>query len=241
MPQVKKKSFIQKNGLVAVWSMAGFVAMGYIGFLATGTGNQRSNSPMVAQSNILNSPVSTPVRQEVAALRAHVQELTNREQKLSQKLLNLEEALGPNTASLPDQASENNAENKVVNPPAPKPTQNVSINVLPLTAEDNVMQLTVDPQTNNYGIDLASARSIDSLERHWNSLKKSNPALLKGLKAHFIYKGTTELPLYSLIAGPFERKSAAVSHCQKMSNANIECQETNYQSGGLGKITTAGR
>ncbi len=244
MPQVKKKSFIQKNGLVAVWSMAGFVAMGYIGFLATGTGSQRSNSTMVAQANLANSSATTPVQQEVAALRAHVQELTSREKKLSRKLSNLEEALGPNTAALPSQTTEfgrgNSAPNTNMPSPARMPTKKVTINVLPLTADDNVMQLSTDPQAQSYGIDLASARSIDSLERHWKNLRKSNPALLKGLKAHFVDKGTADLPLYSLIAGPFERMSAAVSHCKKMSNANIDCQETNFQSG-MGRITTAGR
>ena len=245
MPQVKKKSFIQKNGLVAVWSMAGFVAMGYIGFLATGTGSQRSNSTMVAQANLANSSVATPVQQQVAALRAHVEELTNREKKLSRKLSNLEEALGPNTAALPSPSSgisqRNSAQKTNMPSSTGMPSKKVTINVLPLTADDNVMQLTTDPQSKSYGIDLASARSIDSLERHWKNLKKSNPALLKGLKAHFVDKGTTDLPLYSLIAGPFERMSAAVSHCKKMSNANIDCQETNFQSGGMGKIKTAGR
>ncbi len=244
MPQVKKKSFIQKNGLVAVWSMAGFVAMGYIGFLATGTGSQRSNSTMIAQSNMTGSSVRTPVQQEVAALRAHVQELTSREKKLSRKLSNLEEALGPSTAALPGQPAgfglENDGQNSNASYPAAKPSQKVTINVLPLTADDNVMQLSADPQSKSYGVDLASARSIDSLERHWRNLKKSNPGLLKGLKAHFADKGTADLPLYTLIAGPFERMSAAVSHCKKMSIANIDCQETNFQSG-MGRITTAGR
>ena len=239
MPQQKKKSFIQKNGLVAVWSMAGFVAMGYIGFLATGTGNQHSTSSMVAQSGIAKSSMITPVQQEVAALRAHVQELTNREEKLARKLSNIEEALGPNTAALPDQPS--GSGKPKAQPSVAKSGNKVSINVLPLTADDDVMQLSADPQSKSYGIDLASARSLDSLERHWKNLKKSNPALLKGLKPHFVETGTTELPLYSLIAGPFERKSAAVTHCKKLSNANIDCQETNYQSGGMGKITTAGR
>ncbi|MCP4932934.1 MAG: SPOR domain-containing protein [bacterium] len=242
---MKKKSFIQKNGLVAVWSMAGFIAMGYIGFLATGTGSQRSNSTMVAQRNLANSPVATPVQQEVAVLRAHVKELTSREKKLSRKLSNLEEALGPNTAALPSQSTEFDLRNSAKNINSlssnGKPSKKVTINVLPLTVDDNVMQLSAGPQTKSYGIDLASARSIDSLERHWRNLKKSNPALLKGLKAHFVDKGTTDLPLYSLIAGPFERMSVAVGHCKKMSNANIDCQETNFQHGGKLKITTAER
>ena len=214
--------------------------MGYIGFLATGTGNQRSNSTIVAQSNLTNSSVSTPVQQEVAALRAHVKELTNRAQKLSRKLSNIEEALGPNTAALPDQSTGFGTGNN--NPAAKmKPSRKVSINMLPLTADDNVMQLSKDPQSKSYGIDLASARSIQSLERHWNNLKKNNPALLKGLKPHFVDKGSQGLPLYSLIAGPFAKMSAAVSHCKKLSSVNIDCQETNFQSGGMGKITTAGK
>ena len=219
--------------------------MGYIGFLATGTGNQRTDSTMIAQNQPAKATMGLAMQQEVAALRAHVQELTSREKNLSKKLSNIEEALGPNTAALPEQDTgfklrENNP-SAPMQPPISKATKNVSVNVLPLTPDDKIFQLSDKTAEKTYGIDLASARSIDSLERHWKNLKKSNPALLKGLKAHFIDKGTADLPLFTLVAGPFERKSAAATHCKMFSNANIDCQETHFQTGSMEKITTAGK
>lgn len=245
MPQVKKKSFIQKNGLIAVWTMAGFMAMGYIGFLATGTGGQRSDNTLVAQNGATTSAKISPVQQEVAALRAHVLELTNREKKLARKLSNIEEALGPNTAALPDEPSGYGIDEEVpvanATDTLSKPSQKVSINVLPLTQDDKVTQFSGSDLTDNYGVDLASARSIDSLKRHWDYLKKTNTVLLKGLKPHYIDKGTTELPLFSLVVGPFNRMSDARSHCSELSKASIDCQETHYQVGSMEKIHTAGR
>jgi hypothetical protein len=243
MPQVKKKSFIQKNGLIAVWTMAGFMAMGYIGFLATGTDSGQSEGTVVAQ--IGTTPAISPVQQEVAALRAHVQALTNREKTLSKKLSNIEEALGPNTAALPEQPSGYgiDEEQPQANTPSPlsNSNKNVSVNVLPLTQDDKLTEFSGAELPESYGIDLASARSIESLKRHWNYLKKTNTGLLKGLKPHFIDKGTSELPLFSLVVGPFDRMSDARGHCEKLSKANIECQETRFQADSIEKIYTAGR
>ncbi len=245
MPQVKKKSFIQKNGLIAVWAMAGFVAMGYIGFLATGNNSLSSDSTLVAQNG--STPSRTPVstsNSEVAELRARVQDLTNREKTLSRKLSNIEEALGPNTAALPDKPTGYGIDEVARAKPKSadlETTRTVSINVLPLTQDDKINELINNDQLNRYGVDLASARSIDSLQRHWIYLKKKSPKLFKGLKPQFIDKGTPDLPLFSLIVGPFERMSDARNRCKALSKANVDCQETHYQVGSMQKIKTAGR
>jgi hypothetical protein len=244
MPQVKKKSFIQKNGLIAVWSMAGFMAMGYIGFLATGSGTNSSIGTVVAQNGSTPSTAArSPVQQEIAALRAHVAELTNREQATSRKLSMIEEALGPNTAALPGPKSGYGIDEVApgtdsIETPF-KSTAKVSVNVLPLTANDKITELSGSNQSDSYGVDLASARSISSLKRHWSYLQKKEPDLLRGLKPHFIDKGTSDLPLFSLVVGPFNRMSDASSHCLSLSKANIECQETRFQMGSMEKIHTA--
>ncbi len=240
MPQLKKKSFIQKNGLIAVWSMAGFMAMGYIGFLATGSGTGNSGGALVAQNRSLpDKGAIEPVQQKIAALSARVEELTNREKTTSKKLSIIEEALIP-TASLPDKPAQTAV--KAVRPSErPVPRAPVSVNVLPLTENDKITELSVDPSPETFGVDLASARSIESLKRHWDYLRKSRPALVKGLKPHFIDKGTADLPLYSLVLGPFRQMSEARASCNALLRARIECQETSLQVPSLNKIHTADR
>jgi len=108
MTKLKKKSFIQKNGLIAVWAMAGFIAMGYISFLVTGAGD--SARPGLADSSGSTATgagqgKSAGVSKQVAALQAHVAELKSREVKLAQKLSRLEQTLGPITASIPNKAA----------------------------------------------------------------------------------------------------------------------------------------
>ncbi len=252
MPQVKKKSFIQKNGLIAVWTMAGFMAMGYIGFLATTIDSPRTGGPVAGLDRPSLPPgAASSVQQEVAALRANVKELRQREKQLTRKLTNIEEALGPATASLPQnpqkasgslsqKASRQTAGIAAVTPEKAVAASPVSINVLPLTAEDKVINLSGMNKVENYGVDLATARSVSALKQHWNRLQQQNGDLFRGLKPLYIDKGSSDLPLFSLVAGPFNGLSDAQSYCEKLARARIDCQETGYPGSFPQKIHTAG-
>ena len=170
MPQVKKKSFIQKNGLIAVWTMAGFMAMGYIGFLATGNGSLDTRQPLVVQNEIPFSAAQvSPVLKEVAALTAKVEDLTSREQKLSKQVTYLKDAFGVETSSLPDekekpvekttQKIEKTIEKTPKKTPklvvaaapkiviTPKPYEKVTIKLVPLTQEDKLSGFSSDSST----------------------------------------------------------------------------------------------
>ncbi len=213
--------------------------MGYIGFLVTGSGGQNSGGTLVAQNKPVSAMASiSPVQQELATLRAHVKETAS-------KLAVIEEALGPNTAALPNQKSGYGKDQQMPRAAAltlpSKASDKVSVNVLPLTENDKITELSGDDPTESYGVDLASARSIDSLKRHWTYLKKTRPELFKGQKPHFVDKSTADLPLFTLVVGPFDRMSDARNQCAKLTSANIECQETQFQVGSMEKIHTAGR
>jgi len=226
--------------------MAGFMAMGYIGFLATGTGTNSTNGPIVAQqgANPTTGTAVSPVQQRLASLTARVEELANREKTTSKKLTEFEEAFRPTAAlsdPLPGSRVDDNAVVGNALPSGGKSSANVSVNVLPLTENDKITEFDGAGQLENYGIDLASALSVETLKRHWSNLKKSNPSLIKGLKPHFLDKGTAEAPLYLLVVGPFDRMSDARGRCAALSKANIECQETRYQDGSMENIHTAGR
>lgn len=222
MPQIKRKSFIQKNGLIAVWSVAGFMAMGYIGILAIGRGSDPSQMQQVA-SNAAVIAIS-PVERQLAALNDNIKKLANKTDKTSKELSLIKEAFGPSTASLPD-----------------KQPATVSVNVLPLTENDKIAVLSGDDSDKTHGIELAQARSIESLKRLWQKLQKADSSLFSGLKPHYIDHGTRELPLYSLVLGPFPLASQARGRCEQLSKAGIECHETSYRAVPNIKIQTAGK
>ncbi len=242
MPQIKKKSFVQKNGLIAVWSMAGFMAMGYIGFLATGSNSQQPQNGQLATAEA--SSIS-PVAQQLATLSATMKKLANKTESTSRELSLIKEAFGPNTASLPDAKpveKEKKAKAQLAANVSPETLPaKVSINVLPLTENDKVAVLSGTDPSESYGIDLAQARSIGSLERHWKRLEKTNNPLFSGLKPHYINRGSAELPVYSLILGPFDLKSKAQNRCEQLAKISIECDETHYRAEPFEKIQTAGK
>jgi len=242
MPQIKKKSFVQKNGLIAVWSMAGFMAMGYIGFLATGSDTQQPQKPQLAAAGAITT---SPVERQLAALSANMKKLANKTETTSRELSLIKEAFGPNTASLPDTKpveKEKRAKARLaVNASPSRLPAKISVNVLPLTENDKVAVLSGTDPSETYGIDLAQANSISSLERHWQGLKKTDNKLFAGLKPHYINRGTTDIPVYSLILGPFDLKSEAQNHCEKLAKLSIECEETHYRAATFEKIQTAGK
>jgi len=98
MPRVKKKSFIQKNGLIAIWAMAGFIAIGYIGFLAVGVDPITGKSSMATKG--IGPGGSNAHQRQVAALASQVNKLNRKEARLAHKLRNLERSLGPMTSSI---------------------------------------------------------------------------------------------------------------------------------------------
>jgi len=118
-------------------------------------------------------------------------------------------------------------------------SKNVTIKVLPLTQDDTITEFTGSSPLENFGIDLASARSVDSLERHWDYLSRSNPELLDGVKPHYVGKGTAELPLFTLVAGPFKRMADARILCKKLAKENIDCHETRYNDKEMQNLHTA--
>jgi len=97
MPRIEKKSFIQKNGLIAIWAMAGFIAMGYIGFLVVGV-EPAANRARLAAS--LPAGHDQNLHNQVAALNAKIDRIKHNELKLAHKLNNIEQSLGPMTASI---------------------------------------------------------------------------------------------------------------------------------------------
>ncbi len=243
MPKVKKKSFIQKNGLIAVWSIAGFMAMGYIGFLASGTGTDKNGAIRVARTpDTKTDALPAPVQKKIAALSARVEALTNREKSTLRKLSVIEEALRP-TAALPDQKpSPDTASPEAIQPVTSTIAKaNVSVHVLPLTENDRIIGFSDDNRQGSFGLNLASARSISSLKRHWSELKKSQPKLFQGLEPHYLDKSSQDLPLYELVVGSFERINEARSYCRTLSAQSIECQETSLPQGRFDKIHTAGK
>jgi len=242
MPQIKKKSFVQKNGLIAVWSMAGFMAMGYIGFLATGSNSPQSKNLQLATAGASST---NPVEQQLATLNATMKKLANKTETTSRELSLIKEAFGPNTASLPNAESvekEKKAKALLTAKASPENlSAKVSINVLPLTESDKVAVLSGTDPSESYGIDLAQARSVGSLKRYWKKLEKTNNSLFSGLKPRYINRGTAELPVYSLILGPFDLKSKAQNRCQQLAKISIECDETHYRAEPFENIQTAGK
>ncbi len=253
MPQIKKKSFVQKNGLIAVWSMAGFMAMGYIGFLATGSDTRQPQNAQLATAGTITT---SPVERQLAALsanmkkianttNANIEKLANKTETTSRELSLIKEALGPNTASLPDTkpvekervAQKQLAADRQATGLPPK----ISVNVLPLTENDKVAVLAGTDPSETYGITLARANSISSLERHWRGLGKDEKKLLTGLKPHYINRGTTAEPLYFLILGPFDLKRDAQNRCGEFAKLRVECGETQYRATPYEKIQTAGK
>ena len=247
MPQTRRKSFIQRNGLIAVWSVAGFMAMGYIGFLATGMASRHDGGTELASQD--TSPPVSPVAQQLAALNANVRALANKAETTSRELTKIKEAFAP-TAALPDEKTGAEAETStrpehlplIASKTAPDRRlagTKVSVSVLPLTENDRVAALSTTMPGETYGIDLAQARSVDSLEHHWEKLKRAHPALFSGLTAHYIDRGSKDLPLYSLIVGSFDLMSAAHVRCAQFSRADIECEVTRYRAGPFARFHTA--
>lgn len=243
MSQVKKKSFIQKNGLIAVWSMAGLIASGYIAFLFMGNPGHDSSVGKIANA-ITNSSIgrtSTPVQQEVASLRAHVSELKDREEKLAKKISKIEQSLGPITASISDNTTGYGIddENAPVFVDRDK-TANVAVKILPLLQDDSVGELFSETSSQSYGISLASARSVDALERHWDYLRKTAGTSFNDVQPRYVRRGSPTLPVFELIAGPFERMSEARARCDQLTRLNIDCASTRVDNSFPSEFQNAG-
>ena len=239
MAQIKKKSFVQKNGLIAVWSMAGFMAMGYIGFLAVGSNGSPTSNPQLAQAGGTTLKVN-PVEQQLAALNENMKKLASKTESTSREISILKEAFNP-TAALPDsprkqpQAQAQNEANRADN----VKTAKVSVSVLPLTENDSIDLLSGLDAGESYGVDVAQGLSIATLERYWK--KQQGNALFSGLTPHYINRSSDDQVMYSLVLGPFQLKSAARKLCQQLGELSMECETTHYRAGPSEKIQTAGK
>jgi hypothetical protein len=249
MPHVKKKSFIQKNGLIAVWAMAGFIALGYIGFLVTGADQYASGVKMAGAGG-------GHVGRQVAALKANVDSLNKKEAKLARKLSNLEQSLGPVTASLPAEPTGygiDEVTSPSISPQAVMASKekaatmlmranngSVSIKIAPLAQEEDIAELLGPTRFDAYGLQLARASSTEALKRHWDYLQKSHGDILKGLKARYENAGGPDKPLYKLVAGPIEHLSDARSICARLSREAVDCSETSFKASTRAALKTAG-
>jgi hypothetical protein len=244
----KKKSFLQKNGLVAVWSAAGLVAAGYIAFLFLGAGPHGNGIGKLANTSA-GSPTHTaaPEHEEVANLRAHVVELKDQEEHLAQKISKIEqtiETFGPITASIqsnkPSTGYGIDEEPRASSePPSTAGGPNVAVKVSPLPQDENLAETYSSGGFDTYGLSLASARSVDALERHWDYLVKTAGATLAGLKPRYVRKGGADNPQFELVAGPLDRMSDAQSRCEQLSRINIDCQNTRYEQDLRGEFQSA--
>jgi hypothetical protein len=234
MAQVKKKSFIQKNGLIAVWGMAGLIASGYIAFLFMGAGPKTGHNPKLADNGSAPaSPTANPMHEEVASLRAHVVKLKDQEEQLAQKISKIEQTLGPITASISDQKTNTGYGIDEETPAAPDAAAtgaapNVSVKMLPLTQDDTVAEVYSLGGFDTYGLSLAKARSLEALERHWDYATRTAGAALADLKPRYLKTGAGDNVQYELIAGPLDRMSDATARCERLSKLNIDCSNTRY-------------
>lgn len=230
---MKKKSFIQKNGLIAVWSMAGLIACGYIAFLVLVTGQQNMSAQKYASANV--APIADrgaeQAQADVTNLRAHVDELKQQEERLAAKLSKIEEMLGPITASIsgPKPSGYGIDEEPVAHDAAQPATPSaILVKMSPLPQDDSVAEVYSRSGFDAYGLKLATARSVDALERHWDYLQKTSTAPLANLKPRYLSKGSAEQPLFELIAGPLDRMSDATARCQQLGKVNVDCEHTRY-------------
>lgn len=234
MPQIKKKSFIQKNGLIAVWALAGMIASGYIAFLFMGAGPQSGRSSRIADTGGTTlAPTSGPMQEEVASLRAHVVELKDQEAQLAQKISKIEQTLGPITASISDQKAPTgygiDEEASAAPDAAAAPSSpNVTVKMLPLTQDDTAAEVYSQGGFDSYGLSLATARSLDALERHWDYLTRTAGQTLADLRPRYLRKGSDDSAQFHLIAGPLDRMSDAKARCEQLTRLNIDCTGTRF-------------
>lgn len=75
-----------------------------------------------------------------------------------------------------------------------------------------------------FGIELASAGSIDDLREHWTALKANHGPLLMGLQPLAVRERRSGGTEYKLMAGPFAHLNAAQQRCARLTEAHVACR-----------------
>jgi len=124
-------------------------------------------------------------------------------------------AVPASSATLPEMPSPS--------PPSPPPSEPIGPPAL----------ATAPPAA--YGIELASAPSIQTLHARWAALHTTHPLLFEGLRPVVVMKelrrsNRVEL---QLVAGPFSSAEAAQRRCVSLAVLRLPCQPTSFDGRGL--------
>lgn len=83
------------------------------------------------------------------------------------------------------------------------------------------------------GIQLASARSIESLRLNWSLLASTHHDQLRRLKARYTTNGNDSNPSFNLVAGPVRTKAEAIKLCEDLQAQAVHCKVGDFTGNAL--------
>ena len=181
------------------------------------------------------------LRNEIDVLRRQLYQVQERNQRLGQRLRQIEDAVGPTTSSLPPRnepvdITSSLREEKRLRAPIPE----VSVRYLPLPGDgfgdegldDSPLPVAGEPVPTRtlFGVELATATSADELKKQWAALSSRHEPLLGRLEVRRqkgeAGRGDEGESGLKLIAGPFPNAAGAALLCARLRAAGTPCKAT---------------
>lgn len=111
--------------------------------------------------------------------------------------------------------------------PAPALQPPTHVASLPVESEKPASR---PPAKREFGADLGSAASMESLRTHWSAVKANYGPLLKGLQPrYFAHESKPGVIEYHLILGPFTTAAAANGLCGRLTATRIYCRTAMFE------------
>jgi hypothetical protein len=192
------------------------------------------------------------VRMDVDNLKAAVEESSDRDRILMEKVAALENSAKERQHAAPEAKESAGATGAV--PPKPQPKASAAKSAKPAPApakpkEASAVRATPGIETGSIetatkapapkpakspiGVLLATGTSVDALRLNWSILTDRHADAVKNLNPRYVVSGNADERSYGLVAGPVASTTEAANVCKEMEKRGVPCEISLYRGNAL--------
>ncbi len=234
-------------GLPALISIAGVVVAVVLAAAASldtwvGSGTA-SNAANVQTATVVDADTSAlfmrrkmdMLQSKLEGLELRFEQVAAGNQELVRKVQDLQDKLGPYTASIGPQDETSpqgiRTANAVPRKTGKQNRSTVQFKNSHLDASANVVTQT------QFGLELPSFRSLKELQVGWQHIRRRTGPVLRGLQPRYYALQLDNASIvYRLIAGPIRDAANAAIRCAKLNEINVKCKTTVFAGERLSRV-----
>ncbi len=227
-------------GLPALISIAGVVVavvLAAAASLDTWVGSEASNVASVQPATVIDPDSSTMfmsrqidmLQSKLEGLELRFEQVAAGNQDLVRKVQDLQDKLGPYTASIGPQD---------VRAANSKPRKTGKQNRSTVQFKTSHFEDSETPVTQTqFGLELPSFRSLKELHAGWQHIRRRTGPVLRGLQPrYYALQLDNASTVYRLVAGPIRDAANAAIRCAKLNDINVKCKTTVFAGEQLSRM-----